>query len=144
MQEPAVPAAATDLSPLILAGVIAASVLILIVAWIWFKTRRLPGEHVFKASRFSRGNRIFPAQLVITPESLTLFKPQWIGKLEESIHVAHVSSIKIDTNVLFADIYVETTGGHKPVVCYGHTKGDAVQIKKLLEGFQSTYYKSKA
>jgi hypothetical protein len=142
--DPTVPPAGAWPPEVIYAIAIAVAVLALVAAWIVFKTRRLPGEHVFQASRFSRGNRIFPTQVVVTAESLTLLKPQWIGKIEESIHVAHVSSIKIDTNVLFADIYIESTGGHKPIVCYGHTKGDAVEIKKLLEGFQSTYYRSKA
>ena len=83
----------------------------------------MPGEHVFRASRLSKGNRIFPAQVVITPTSVTLFQPQWIGKLEESIHMAHVASIKIDTNIMFSDVLIETTGGHNPIVCHGHMQG---------------------
>ena len=87
--------------------VIAAAVLIGLFLWIWSKGRRLPGDHVFRASRFGKGNHLFPAQVVITPGSLTLYRPQWIGKLEESIHMAHIASIKIDTHVIFSDIYVE-------------------------------------
>jgi hypothetical protein len=120
--------------------VIAAAVLIGLFLWIWSKGRRLPGDHVFRASRFGKGNHLFPAQVVITPGSLTLYRPQWIGKLEESIHMAHIASIKIDTHVIFSDIYVETSGGQNPVVSHGHTKGDAIQIKELIEKFQSEYY----
>ncbi len=105
------------------------------------KGRRLPGEHVFRASRLSRGNRLFPAQVVITPTSLSHFHPQWIGKLEESIHMAHVSSIKIDTHIMFSDVVIESTGGHNPILCHGHTKGDAVEMKKTIERYQSEYYK---
>jgi hypothetical protein len=123
--------------------VIAVSIAILLVLWIWMKGRRLPGEHVFRASRLSRGNRLFPAQVVVTPASVTLYKPQWIGKLEESIHMAHVASIRIDTHLVWSDIYIETSGGQDPVVCHGHTKHDAVEIKNLIERFQSEYYKSK-
>ena len=54
--------------------------------------------------------------------------------------MAHVSSIRVDTNLLFADIYIETTGGEKPIVCYGHTKGDAIRMKQAIEQFQSKYY----
>jgi hypothetical protein len=124
----------------IYALVIVAAVLIGLAWWIWSKGRRLPGEHVFRASRFGRGNHLFPAQVVITPSSLTLYKPQWIGKLEESIHMAHVASIKIDTHLIFSDISIETSGGQDPVICQGHTKGDAVSMKELLERFQSEYY----
>ena len=123
------------------AGLIAGAVLALLVFWIWRKGRRLPGEHVFRASRLGRGNHLFPAQVIITESSITLYKPQWIGKLEESIHMAHVASIKIDTHVVFSDIYIETSGGQDPVVCHGHTKGDAVRMKALIEEFQSSYYR---
>jgi hypothetical protein len=81
---------------------------------------------------------------VITPASLTLYKPQWIGKFEESIHMAHIASIKIDTHVLFSDISIETSGGQDPVVSHGHTKGDAVEMKRVIESFQSDYYKAAA
>jgi hypothetical protein len=118
-------------------------VLVLIIAYVLRKGAPMAGENVFRASRLSRGNRLFPSQVVISPSSITLFKPQWIGKVEESIHMAHVSSIKIDTNLLFANVYIETSGGHSPIVCYGHTKGDVVTMKKLVEKFQSDYYRTR-
>jgi len=108
------------------------------------KGRRINGDHVFRASRLGQGNRIFPAQVMISPSSITLYKPQWIGKLEESIHMAHVASIKIDTNLMFSDVFIETSGGQDPIVCHGHTKGDAVEMKRLIERFQSEYYKAAA
>jgi hypothetical protein len=118
-----------------------AAVLVLFGAWyILWKGRPLPGTHVFRASRLSQGNRLFPTQVVITPASVTHFTPQWIGKLEESIHISHVASIKIDTNIMFSDVVIETTGGHNPVRCHGHSKGDAVRMKKLIEDFQSAFY----
>ena len=132
----------SDLAPIlywILAAL--AALALIVVLYVLRKGRRLPGEHVFRASRLSRGNRLFPAQVVITPTSLSHFHPQWIGKLEESIHMAHVSSIKIDTHILFSDVVIESTGGHNPIVCHGHTKGDAVEMKKTIEGYQSEYYK---
>ena len=64
-------------------------------------------------------------------------QPQWIGKVEESVHMSHVSSIKIDTNLIFSDVFIETTGGHNPIVCHGHTKGDAVRMKAVIEKFQN-------
>ena len=123
-----------------LAAVIAALVAVALIGWVLRKGRRLPGEYVFRASRWSRGNRLFPTQVMITPTSVTRFTPQWVGKLEESIHISHVASIKIDTNLLFANVLIETTGGHNPIVCHGHTKGDAVRIKKIIEEFQSRHY----
>jgi len=121
--------------------VIVVLVVILMVWWVLRKGRPMPGDHVFRASRLTKGNRIFPAQVAITTTSLTIRKPQWIGKLEESVHITHIASIKIDTNLLFSDVLIETTGGHNPFVCHGHTKGDAISIKALVEKIQSDYYK---
>jgi len=124
--------------------VIAGGLLALVIFYIIRKNRPLKGDHVFRASRLTRGNRIFPAQVVITKGSVTVVQPQWVGKLEESAHIAHISSIQIDTNMVFSDISIETTGGHNPMVCHGHTKGDAVKIKQVIEQFQSEYYKKGA
>ena len=125
---------------LILVGLAVFAALIFI--WVLRKGRRLPGDHVFRASRLSRGNRIFPTQVVITPSSVTHYTPQFVGKLEESIHMSHVASIKIDTNIMFSDVKIETTGGHNPVLCHGHSKADAIRIKKLIEEFQTAYYRA--
>ena len=137
------PADASWPPTLVYAIVTVAALLIGLVFWIWMRGRRLPGEYVFVASRFGRGNHLFPSQVIVTPSSITLYTPQWIGKLEESIHLAHVASIKIDTHILFADVYIESSGGQDPVVCHGHTKGDAVRMKDVIERFQSEYYGKK-
>lgn len=116
-------------------------VLLLVFWYILKKGRRLPGPHVFRASRISRGNRIFPAQVVVGDSSITHYQPQWIGRLEESIHISHVASIRIDTNILYSDVFIESTGGENPIECYGHTKRDAVEIKRLVEQYQSAFYR---
>ena len=127
-----------------LAAKIAIGVAVLLVLLVFFILRRgraLPGKHVFRASRLSRGNRLFPTQVVISDSSVTHYTPEWIGKREESIHLSHVSSIKIDTNIMFSDVFIETTGGHNPVICHGHSKGDAVEIKRLIEDLQTAFYR---
>ena len=135
------PAATDASSPWLIVLLVLIGFVLLVGIYLWFRNRRLPGENVFQASRLSRGNRLFPAQVQITPTSVTLLHPQWIGKREESIHMAHVASIKIDTNMIFSDVLIETTGGHHPIVCHGHFKGDAVKMKQLIERFQTDYYK---
>src|SRR5437773_7682426 len=73
-----------------------------------------PGD-VFRASRLSDGNHLFPTQVLISPTSVVHYTPQWFGRLEHSIHMAHVASVRIDTKMLFSDVYVETTGGASPI-----------------------------
>lgn len=117
-------------------------VLLALIAWyVIYKGRKREGEHVFVASRWTKGNRIFPAQVIITPTSVTMFKPQFIGKLEESLHMAHIASIKIDTNLVFSSVLIETSGGQDPIVLHGHTKSDAVKMKAVIEQYQTDYYK---
>jgi hypothetical protein len=123
----------------VLAIVVALAVMV--VVYVVRKGRPFATGDVFRASRLSAGNRIFPTQVAITPTSVVQFTPQWIGKLEETIHMAHVSSVKIDTGVLFSDVLIETSGGSHPIRCHGHRKGDAVQMKALIERFQTDYYR---
>jgi hypothetical protein len=97
---------------------------------------------VFRASRLSKGNRLLPTQVLVSPTSVIHYTPQWIGKYEHSIHMAHVASVGIDTHILFSDVLIETTGGTSAIHCKGHHKSDAVRMKQLIEEYQAAYYKS--
>jgi hypothetical protein len=101
------------------------------------KNRRFQQGDVFVASRLSRGNRIFPTQVAVTPTSVVQFKPQWLGRQEHSIHISHVSSVTVDTGLLLSDVVIETSGGSEPIRCHGHHKGDAVRMKGLIEQYQT-------
>src|SRR5262245_61623530 len=118
-----------------------AVIAVLVLIWIARKGRPFTPGDVFHASRFSAGNRLFPTQVAITRTSVVQCTPQWIGKLEETIHMAHVSSVKIDTGVMFSDVLIETSGGSHPIRCHGHRKRDAVQMKALIERYQTDYYR---
>ena len=109
--------------------------------WIWRKGRPFAQGDVFRASRLSSGNRLFPTQVLITSTSVVQYTPQWIGKLEETIHMAHVSSVKIDTGLLFSHVLIETSGGSDPIACHGHRKRDAERMKALIERYQTDYYR---
>jgi hypothetical protein len=108
------------------------------------KGRPFMAGDVFRASRLSAGNHLFPTQVAITPTSVVHFTPQWIGKLEQSIHIAHVASVSIDTHLLFSDVFIETSGGTDPITCHGHHKRDAVRMKELIERYQSAYFRAPA
>jgi hypothetical protein len=115
----------------------------LLVAFIWHKGRALPGPHVFRASRLSRGNLLFPTQVAVTDTSIVHFTPQWVGGREQSMHLAHVASVAINRNLFFADVMIESSGGASPVLCHGHRKADAIEMKRLIEQFQSDYYRTR-
>jgi hypothetical protein len=123
---------------------LAAAGVALLLLFLWLIARKgrpfAPGD-VFRASRLSSGNRLFPTQVLVTPESVVQFKPKWIGHDEEVIHMAHVASVKISTGLLLSDIEIETSGGSDPIRCHGHHKSDAIRMKALIERAQSTYYR---
>jgi len=134
----------TDTNPLLL-WLAAGALLVagLLVAWVVARARPLPGDHVYRASRWSRGNHLFPTQVAITPSSVVHYTPEWFGRREHSIHMAHVASVEIDTNLFFSNVVIETSGGSEPVRCHGHRKRDAVEMKRLINQYQSAYYGDK-
>lgn len=127
--------------PVTVIAVIVGLVLLAIGMVVWRKSRPFASGTVFRARRLSGGNRLFPTQVQITPAAVVHFTPQWIGRREHSIHIAHVSSVTIDTNLLFSNVFIETSGGQSPVACHGHSKRDAIEIKRLIEHYQSLYYR---
>ena len=145
METAPAPSPALDTAIGVGAVVLAAAlvVLLLFVLFLWRKGRKLPGEHVFRASRWSRGNRLFPTQVAITPDSIDHYTPEWFGRKEHSIHMAHVASVRIDTNLLFSDVVIESSGGTSTVVCHGHRKKDAAHMKALVEQYQTAYYRAR-
>jgi hypothetical protein len=131
-----------DLAWLSWALAAAIALLALLGVWIWRKGRPFAAGDVFRASRLSSGNHLFPTQVLITPTSVVQYTPRWIGKQEETIHMAHLASVKIDTGMLLSDVLIETSGGSTPIVCHGHRKADAVAMKALIERYQTDYYRN--
>ena len=126
------------------AALVIAAIGIALVLFFWWKGQPFMDGDVFRASRWSRGNRLFPTQVLITPTSVVHYTPELVGRKEHSIHIAHVASVSIDTNLLFSNVLIETSGGETPVRCHGHRKRDAVRMKQLIEEFQTRYYRAPA
>jgi hypothetical protein len=131
-----------DVKTAVAYGLIAFVVLAAGLIWVVYRKGRpfVQGD-VFRASRWTRGNRLFPTQVAVTPISVEQHTPRWIGESQESIHMAHVASVKIDTHLFFSDVIVETSGGSDPIVCHGHRKADAIRIKALIERYQTEHFR---
>jgi hypothetical protein len=125
----------------LLAGVIVLVVVAIFLFIVWRKGRPFSKGDIFRASRLSAGNHLLPTQVLITPSSVVQYKPRWIGRQEESIHIAHVASVKIDTRMMLSDVVIETSGGSDPIRCHGHHKADAVRMKTLIEQYQTSHYR---
>ena len=127
--------------PVAWAVVVALVLAAILILWVWQKGRPFAQGDVFRASRLSAGNHLFPTQVLITPVSVVQHTPRWIGRQEETIHMAHLSSVKIDTGLLLSNLLIETSGGSDPIRCHGHHKGDANAMKQLIERYQTEYYR---
>lgn len=133
------PGSAISGDTLWLTAAVLAAVFALIALFFWSKGRRMPGDHVFRASRLSRGNLWFPTQVSVTPTAVVHYTPELFGGREHSMHISHVASVLIDRNLFFSDVLIESSGGTSPVRCHGHRKADAVEMKRLIEQYQSEY-----
>jgi hypothetical protein len=95
-------------------------------------------KHVFTASRWTAGNLIFPVRIEVNQNLVTRIKPRLFGSNEESIAIAKVASVNIQTGLIWSDIRIDSVGGSNPIVSHGHRKDDARAIRDLIERFQQT------
>lgn len=98
----------------------------------------MPSE-VFQASRWTRGNFLFPTQIEITDKAVTRRKRSWFSQDEMTINISKVASVHIKTGMVWSDILIESSGGTDPLASHGHTKGDANRIKELIEDAQAQF-----
>src|SRR5438046_3375140 len=102
-----------------------------ILLWFFYvKGRLVPGEHVFRASRLSSGNHLFPTQVGVTPTSIVHYTPRWVGRSEQSIHMAHAPPVRADTGLPFAHVLIEPSGGADPGRCDGPPKRGGTALSR--------------
>jgi len=95
----------------------------------------MDGE-IFKASRWTRGNHLFPTIIEVTDRAVVRHKRRLFGKDEISISITKVASVHIKTGIFWSDILIESSGGTDPFASHGHTKADAQRIRALVEEAQ--------
>src|SRR6185503_17984907 len=100
-------------------------------------------SEIFQASRLTKGNFLFPTRIEVTDKAVIRRKRSWFSVDEISISIHKVASVHIKTGVIWSEILIESSGGSDPLVSHGHTKGDAVRIKELIETYQAEYAKSR-
>src|SRR3954470_11502374 len=97
----------------------------------------------FHASRLTRGNRLFRTVIEVSDKSVTRRKRSWFSRDEISVSIAKVASVHIKTGLLWSEIRIESSGGTDAMVSHGHTKGDALRIKELIEQHQEGMSRSR-
>jgi hypothetical protein len=93
----------------------------------------------FKASRWTKGNHLFPTVIEVTETAVIRRKRTWFTRNEMSIHLQRVASVHIETGLLWSDILIESTGGSDAISSHGHRKAHAIRIKTLIESAQTQH-----
>src|SRR5712675_1441812 len=96
----------------------------------------MPSE-IFQASRWTRGNFLFPTYIEVSDTSVIRRKRSWFSRDEMSIAISKVASVHIKTGLIWSDILIESSGGSDPFTSHGHKKADALRMKQLIEQAQA-------
>src|SRR5882724_9908517 len=99
-------------------------------------TTNPPAPEVFKASRWTRGNFLFPTYIEVSDKSVSRRKRSWFRLDEMSMSISKVASVHIKTGMIWSEILIESSGGSDPIASHGHRKADARRIKELIETAQ--------
>jgi len=97
----------------------------------------MPSE-TFKASRWTRGNFLFPTVIEVNELSVIRRKRRWLRMDEITISISKIASVHINTGVLWSDILIESSGGTDPLKSRGHRKTDAQRIRDLIQNLQGS------
>jgi hypothetical protein len=92
---------------------------------------------VFRASRWIKDNRIWPTQVAVFPNRVVRYTPRLFGHFDETIGIDQVASVSVDSGLVFGDVIIETTGGSQPILCRGHRKRDAEEIRRRITEAQA-------
>lgn len=86
----------------------------------------------FTANRISANhNLLFPDRLDIEDDRVVYYKGAIIGYQSTVIPRASISSVRVSSNILFADVIIESSGGRR-VEINGLSKSVAREIYQLL------------
>jgi hypothetical protein len=96
----------------------------------------MPTE-LFRASRWTRGNFLFPTYIEVSDKAVTRRKRSWFSQDEMSMTIGKVASVHIKTGLIWSEVLIESSGGTDPMTSHGHSKRDAQRIKELIENAQA-------
>jgi len=96
----------------------------------------MPTE-IFQASRWTKGNFLFPTYIEVSDKAVTRRKRSWFRMDEITINITKIASVHIKTGIIYSEIRIESSGGSDPLTSHGHSKPDALRIKELIEDAQA-------
>src|SRR6266852_5463814 len=96
----------------------------------------MPSE-IFQASRWTRGNLLFPTYIEVSDKAVSRRKRSWFRMDEMSMSISKVASVHIKTGLIWSEILIESSGGSDPMASHGHNKGEqpSSEFRILSFGF---------
>jgi hypothetical protein len=86
----------------------------------------------YTASRLTAGNRLFPIQIIINDNGVTIKIPNLFSGKEQTIPFSRISSVNIDCPFVgYSTIVIETTGEGQ-INANGFLKSEVVEMKELI------------
>ncbi len=87
---------------------------------------------IFIASRLTAGNKLFPAEIIIGQDGITLKIPGLFSGNEKTIPYSRISSVDINCPMIgYSTISIETTG-EGSIKAHGFKKTEVTRIKEQI------------
>lgn len=86
----------------------------------------------YTASRLSEGNKVFPCQISIGDNGVTLQVPSFMSGKETTIPFTRISAVDIDCPFIgYSSVSIATAGEGK-IIAHGFTKSEVKEMKELI------------
>ncbi|HEY1763795.1 MAG TPA: hypothetical protein VGF85_02660 [Opitutaceae bacterium] len=93
-------------------------------------------DQIFKSSRWSSGNLLFPDSLTVSGDGILFRKGKLFGSSEERIGYKAIASVRVKNGVFLCTLSVETSGGSQPIYINGLWKSDGRKILEAIREYQ--------
>lgn len=89
----------------------------------------------FTASRLAEGSHVFPAQITLKDNSVTVKIPGLFSNREETFSYKNISNIRIETPVVGYST-ISFHAGNTRVKAHGFTKTEVFEIRETIEDYE--------
>ena len=86
----------------------------------------------FIATRLTEGNRVFPSQIIIDQQGVTLKVPSLFSGNEKTIPFSRISSVDIDSPLVGYSTIIINTTGEGNIRAHGFTKAEVMRMKAMI------------
>ena len=87
--------------------------------------------YIFRISRITSGNTVFPITIVIDHHQFHCYKGNLIGGTKITVPRSGIASIRLYKGLFFSDLIIETLGG-RILYLNGFSNSDGQRIYRLI------------